>query len=154
RTAVLEQAKEQRETTFRNFKAERAEWEPGPAGARLLDKVKHKSFWAALAGAIVGAVLTIAAGVLVVAACSLTFPASLLVGGLAICAVSKAAPLIEKLSDKVSDFIDGLFTNPDGFIITGSPNVFVNRLAAARAGVTLPEQPVEVEQTDPSEFQN
>ncbi|WP_058910611.1 RHS repeat-associated core domain-containing protein [Entomohabitans teleogrylli] len=154
RTAGLVQAKMERDATFQNFKAARAGWEPGPGGARFGDPVKHKSFWAALAGAVVGAVLTIAAGVVIIAAFSLTFPVGLLVGGLALYAAVKAAPAIEKISNKVTSFVDDLFTSPDGMIITGSPNVFVNKLFAARAGVTLPASDVEVVEAAPTDLQN
>ncbi|EOS92585.1 YD repeat-containing protein [Erwinia tracheiphila PSU-1] len=151
--ATLIQARIQRDASFENVKQTRSGWQPGPGAARVDDQVKHKSFLAALAGAVVGAALTIATGIVVVAAFSLAFPASLLVGGLALVAAFKAAPLIDKLSEGVTNFVDGLFTSPDGAIITGSPNVVINKKKAARAGVTLPTEPVEVSESAPTDFQ-
>ncbi|WP_206194079.1 PAAR domain-containing protein, partial [Serratia microhaemolytica] len=149
----LQGEQQQREQQFAALSAQRAAWQPGPVAARLGDPVKHKSFFAALVGALVGAALTIATGVAVIAAVTLTFPASLLIGGLAIYAAFKVAPLIDKLKDQVTGLVDSLFTTPDGVIITGSPNVFINHRAAARAGATLPTTPVTVSEPPTSEWQ-
>ncbi|WP_251302351.1 hypothetical protein, partial [Escherichia coli] len=42
----------------------------GPPAARLGDEIQHKSFLGALAGAVLGAIVTIAEGCLIMAACA------------------------------------------------------------------------------------
>src|SRR5699024_11861896 len=51
----------------------------GPPAARLGDEIQHKSFLGALAGAVLGAIVTIAEGCLIMAACA-TGPYALEIG--------------------------------------------------------------------------
>ncbi|ENR1369131.1 PAAR/RHS domain-containing protein [Escherichia albertii] len=142
----------------------------GQAAARLGDGIKHKSFWAALAGAVVGAL--IAAAAFTVATMLFGGPFVLFVSVVAIgsmaasyaasknghpgvaAAAGKVAStaanvtvlglgdVIEKASSAVTNFVDDM-GSMDGKIATGVKGVIIEGKPAARAGVKLndPEKP-------------
>lgn len=95
--------------------------------------IKHKSFWAALAGAVVGAVIGAALVAGTVALVGATGGAALAVGIAAGAAIgfSSVGTAIGKVSQAVTDFFDDIGP-PDGVISTGSPNVFIEGKPAAR----------------------
>ncbi|ECK9504174.1 RHS repeat-associated core domain protein [Salmonella enterica subsp. enterica serovar Infantis str. SARB27] len=111
----------------------------GPPAARLGDKIQHKSFLGALAGAVVGAIVTIAEGGLIAAAC-LTGPYALVLVPALIYGSYKADDYVEEKQDQLESWINS-FCDPDGAINTGSKNVRINGKPAARAAVTLPPPP-------------
>ncbi|WP_445373793.1 RHS repeat-associated core domain-containing protein [Photorhabdus tasmaniensis] len=113
---------------------------PGPAAAREGDPIKHASFLGALAGAITGALI----GAAVFAAASALVGLTLLTGGLAtvaIIALGSAATfalgdVISAASSAVTKMVDSIGP-PSGALLTGSPNVFIEGKAAARATVDI-----------------
>ncbi|WP_228940683.1 PAAR domain-containing protein [Photorhabdus thracensis] len=108
---------------------------PGPAAAREGDPIKHASFLGALAGAITGALISAAVFAVAVAVVVGT-------GGLAtvaVIALGTAGTLalgtvISAASSAVTRMVDSLGP-PSGVLLTGSPNVFIEGKAAARATV-------------------
>lgn len=111
----------------------------GPPAARLGDKIQHKSFLGALAGAVVGAIVTIAEGCLIMAACA-TGPYALVLVPALMYASYKADDYVEEKQNQLETWINS-FCDPDGAINTGSKNVKINGKPAARAAVTLPPPP-------------
>ncbi|EPD6619746.1 PAAR domain-containing protein, partial [Salmonella enterica subsp. enterica] len=142
----------------------------GQAAARVGDGIKHKSFWAALAGAVVGAL--IAAAAFAVATMFFGGPFMLVAGlvaagsmatsyiasktghpGVAAAAGKVASAsadvmllgmgdVVEKASSAVTNFVDDM-GSMDGAIITGVTGVIIEGKPAARAGVKLkdPDEP-------------
>ncbi|HAE4697493.1 TPA: type IV secretion protein Rhs [Salmonella enterica subsp. enterica serovar Enteritidis] len=111
----------------------------GPPAARLGDKIQHKSFLGALAGAVVGAIVTIAEGCLIMAAFA-TGPYALVLVPALMYASYKADDYVEEKQNQLESWINS-FCDPDGAINTGSKNVKINGKPAARAAVTLPPPP-------------
>lgn len=108
---------------------------PQPAST-VSHQIKHTSLIAALAGAVIGALVTAALTAVVIGAAALlvtvTAGAALLIGvGVALAAGS----LISKITSGVTGMVDGLFPAEDGPVLHGSPNVWINGLSAARAGL-------------------
>jgi len=101
----------------------------GPAAAYLGHQIKHKSFMAAMAGAVAGALLGAALVTAAVALTGVTGGAAL---GVGVAVTMAAASAIASVSSAVSDFFDAL-APPDGPIISGSPDVFIEGQPAARA---------------------
>lgn len=103
-------------------------------------QIKHTSFWAALAGAVVGAIV---AGVVYSAATALAGLVIVGTGGVAAVAVAAVGVgavvacngVISWASRGVTNFVDSFFPADDGPVNKGSPDIFVRGLAAARAGV-------------------
>ena len=96
---------------------------------------KHTSFWAALAGAVVGALVAAAITVAAVAIIGVT-------GGLAVAAVGILATLafsavISAAQSAVTDAINSMLPCDDGPASTGSPNVSAEGKPVARAGVDI-----------------
>ncbi len=125
----------------------------GPPAARLGDEIQHKSFLGALAGAVLGAIVTIAEGCLIMAACA-TGPYALVLLPALIYASYKASDYVEEKQNQLESWINS-FCDTDGAINTGSENVNINGKPAARAAVTLPPPPPpgaipEVPQGEPS----
>ena len=125
----------------------------GPPAARLGDEIQHKSFLGALAGAVLGAIVTIAEGCLIMAACA-TGPYALVLVPALMYASYKASDYVEEKQNQLESWINS-FCDTDGAINTGSKNVKINGELAARAAVTLPPPPPpgaipEVPQGDPS----
>ena len=111
--------------------------------ARVGDIINHTSFWAALAGAVVGACVT--AGIFALASAAvaavgitggLAAPiAGAVLGGVATWAVSDG---IEKVTSAVTEFVNEVIGgDPSGPIILGSPNVLVNNKPLALAQLPL-----------------
>lgn len=116
---------------------------PPPAEAKpactTSHQIKHTSFWAALAGAVVGAlaswaVYTVAAAVAGAVIVGTGGVAAVAVAAVGIGAVFAASSWIGKLSAKTTSFVDSLFPADDGPVLLGSPNVLIRGLPAARAG--------------------
>lgn len=119
---------------------------PPPAEAKpactISHQIKHRSFWAALAGAVVGAIVSYAvyaaatalAGLLIVGTGGLAAVAIAAVGVGAVLATSK---YIGQLSSGVTNWIDGMLPAEDGPVLLGAPNVLIRGLPAARAGLDL-----------------
>ncbi|WP_238591655.1 MULTISPECIES: PAAR domain-containing protein [Photorhabdus] len=108
---------------------------PGPAAAREGDPIKHASFLGALAGAITGALIS--AAVFAVAAAVVVGTGGL--ATVAVLALGTAGTLalgnvISAASSAVTKMVDSLGP-PSGVLLTGSPNVFIEGKAAARATV-------------------
>ncbi|EFO1787356.1 phage adsorption protein NrfB [Escherichia coli] len=125
----------------------------GPPAARLDDEIQHKSFLGALAGAVLGAIVTIAEGCLIMAACA-TGPYALVLVPALMYASYKASDYVEEKQNQLESWINS-FCDTDGAINTGSENVNINGKPAARAAVTLPPPPPpgaipEVPQGEPS----
>ncbi|EPR7367808.1 cyclic di-3',5'-guanylate-activated glycosyltransferase NrfB [Escherichia coli] len=125
----------------------------GPPAARLGDEIQHKSFLGALAGAVLGAIVTIAEGYLIMAACA-TGPYALVLLPALMYASYKASDYVEEKQNQLESWINS-FCDTDGAINTGSENVNINGKPAARAAVTLPPPPPpgaipEVPQGEPS----
>lgn len=125
----------------------------GPPAARLGDEIQHKSFLGALAGAVLGAIVTIAEGCLIMAACA-TGPYALVLVPALMYASYKANDYVEEKQNQLESWINS-FCDTDGAINTGSENVNINGKPAARAAVTLPPPPPpgaipEVPQGEPS----
>lgn len=125
----------------------------GPPAARLGDEIQHKSFLGALAGAVLGAIVTIAEGCLIMAACA-TGPYALVLLPALMYASYKASDYVEEKQNQLESWINS-FCDTDGAINTGSENVNINGKPAARAAVTLPPLPPpgaipEVPQGEPS----
>ncbi|MCL5610867.1 PAAR/RHS domain-containing protein, partial [Escherichia coli] len=125
----------------------------GPPAARLGDEIQHKSFLGALAGAVLGAIVTIAEGCLIMAACA-TGPYALVLVPALMYASYKASDYVEEKQNQLESWINS-FCDTDGAINTGSENVKINGELAARAAVTLPPPPPpgaipEVPQGEPS----
>ncbi|ELV29598.1 RHS Repeat family protein, partial [Escherichia coli 99.0815] len=125
----------------------------GPPAARLGDEIQHKSFLGALAGAVLGAIVTIAEGCLIMAACA-TGPYALVLVPALMYASYKASDYVEEKQNQLESWINS-FCDTDGAINTGSKNVKINGKPAARAAVTLPPPPPpgaipEVPQGEPS----
>ncbi|HGU9140803.1 TPA: zincin-like metallopeptidase toxin domain-containing protein [Escherichia coli] len=125
----------------------------GPPAARLGDEIQHKSFLGALAGAVLGAIVTIAEGCLIMAACA-TGPYALVLVPALMYASYKASDYVEEKQNQLESWINS-FCDTDGAINTGSENVKINGKPAARAAVTLPPPPPpgaipEVPQGEPS----
>lgn len=105
-------------------------------------KIKHTSFWAALAGAVAGALATaLVAGVVIVSAKFLAAAAGItaVAGGLVFAgkvAVFVAAGLTvgDKVNDWVTKTLNGTRAD-DGPVIAGSPDVFIAGRPAGRAGI-------------------
>ena len=118
----------------------------GPPAARLGDEIQHKSFLGALAGAVLGAIVTIAEGCLIMAACA-TGPYALVLVPALMYASYKASDYVEEKQNQLESWINS-FCDTDGAINTGSENV-------NRAAVPLPPPPPpgaipEVPQGEPS----
>ena len=96
--------------------------------ARQTDVIKHRSFWAALAGAVVGA--TITAGIFGVATFLTGGFGGLLFGALF---TALASDLIESAANKVEEWLTP--ASPSGTITRGSPTVLVNNLPLAFAAL-------------------
>lgn len=111
----------------------------GPPAARLGDEIQHKSFLGALAGAVLGAIVTIAEGCLIMAACA-TGPYALVLVPALMYASYKASDYVEEKQNQLESWINS-FCDTDGAINTGSENVNINGKPAARAAVTLPPPP-------------
>jgi uncharacterized Zn-binding protein involved in type VI secretion len=109
----------------------------GPPAARLGDEIQHKSFLGALAGAVLGAIVTIAEGCLIMAACA-TGPYALVLVPALMYASYKASDYVEEKQNQLESWINS-FCDTDGAINTGSENVNINGKPAARAAVTLPQ---------------
>ncbi|CSQ05578.1 Uncharacterized conserved protein [Shigella sonnei] len=125
----------------------------GPPAARLGDEIQHKSFLGALAGAVLGAIVTIAEGCLIMAACA-TGPYALVLFLLHIITRLIAGIHQRRYQNQLESWINS-FCDTDGAINTGSENVKINGELAARAAVTLPPPPPpgaipEVPQGEPS----
>ncbi|WP_113415599.1 PAAR/RHS domain-containing protein [Escherichia coli] len=125
----------------------------GPPAARLGDEIQHKSFLGALAGAVLGAIVTIAEGCLIMAACA-TGPYALVLVPALMYASYKASDYVEEKQNQLESWINS-FCDTDGAINTGSENVNINGKPAARAAVTLPPPPPpgaipEIPQGEPS----
>ncbi|HGD8002946.1 TPA: RHS repeat-associated core domain-containing protein [Escherichia coli] len=125
----------------------------GPPAARLDDEIQHKSFLGALAGAVLGAIVTIAEGCLIMAACA-TGPYALVLVPALMYASYKASDYVEEKQNQLESWINS-FCDTDGAINTGSENVNINGKPAAKAAVTLPPPPPpgaipEVPQGEPS----
>lgn len=125
----------------------------GPPAARLGDEIQHKSFLGALAGAVLGAIVTIAEGCLIMAACA-TGPYALVLVPALMYASYKASDYVEEKQNQLESWINS-FCDTDGTINTGSENVNINGKPAARAAVTLPPPPPpgaipEIPQGEPS----
>ena len=125
----------------------------GPPAARLGDEIQHKSFLGALAGAVLGAIVTISEGCLIMAACA-TGPYALVLVPALMYASYKASDYVEEKQNQLESWINS-FCDTDGAINTGSENVNINGKPAARAAVTLPPPPPpgaipEVPQGEPS----
>ncbi|MDD8864617.1 PAAR domain-containing protein [Escherichia coli] len=125
----------------------------GPPAARLDDEIQHKSFLGALAGAVLGAIVTIAEGCLIMAACA-TGPYALVLVPALMYASYKASDYVEEKQNQLESWINS-FCDTDGAINTGSENVNINGKPAARAAVTLPPPPPpgaipEIPQGEPS----
>ncbi|WP_193112164.1 RHS repeat-associated core domain-containing protein [Escherichia coli] len=112
----------------------------GPPAARLGDEIQHKSFLGALAGAVLGAIVTIAEGCLIMAACA-TGPYALVLVPALMYASYKASDYVEEKQNQLESWINS-FCDTDGAINTGSKNVNINGKPAARAAVTLPPPPL------------
>ncbi|RDP11036.1 RHS repeat-associated core domain-containing protein [Escherichia coli] len=112
----------------------------GPPAARLGDEIQHKSFLGALAGAVLGAIVTIAEGCLIMAACA-TGPYALVLVPALMYASYKASDYVEEKQNQLESWINS-FCDKDGAINTGSKNVNINGKPAARAAVTLPPPPL------------
>ncbi|EPD6619733.1 PAAR domain-containing protein, partial [Salmonella enterica subsp. enterica] len=128
-----------REANDRTLAQTLASHKSGPPAARLGDKIQHKSFLGALAGAVVGAIVTVAEGCLIAAACT-TGPYALVLVPALIYGSSKADDYVEEKQEQLESWINS-FCDPDGAINTGSENVRINGQPAARAAVTLPPPP-------------
>lgn len=125
----------------------------GPPAARLGDEIQHKSFLGALAGAVLGAIVTIAEGCLIMDACA-TGPYALVLVPALMYASYKASDYVEEKQNQLESWINS-FCDTDGAINTGSENVNINGKPAARAAVTLPPPPPpgaipEIPQGEPS----
>ncbi|HAZ7459794.1 PAAR/RHS domain-containing protein [Escherichia coli] len=125
----------------------------GPPAARLGDEIQHKSFLGALAGAVLGTIVTIAEGCLIMAACA-TGPYALVLVPALMYASYKASDYVEEKQNQLESWINS-FCDTDGAINTGSENVNINGKPAARAAVTLPPPPPpgaipEIPQGEPS----
>ncbi|HAV7683729.1 TPA: hypothetical protein JK765_003801 [Escherichia coli] len=125
----------------------------GLPAARLGDEIQHKSFLGALAGAVLGAIVTIAEGCLIMAACA-TGPYALVLVPALMYASYKASDYVEEKQNQLESWINS-FCDTDGAINTGSENVNINGKPAARAAVTLPPPPPpgaipEIPQGEPS----
>ena len=106
----------------------------GQPAAREGDVIQHKSFFAALAGAVVGALVAAGIGALCAVAIGVT-------GGLAVAAVTVVSgflfsDVIGAVSSKVTSMCESC-SSPDGAIIKGSSNVFIEKKPAARAMVDI-----------------
>lgn len=103
-------------------------------------QIKHTSFWAALAGAVVGAIVsavvysaaTALAGLVIVGTGGV---AAVAVAAVGIGAVMACGSLISKISSGVTNFVDGFFPADDGPVNKGSPDILIRGFPAARAGV-------------------
>ncbi|NHB97800.1 RHS repeat-associated core domain-containing protein, partial [Photorhabdus stackebrandtii] len=108
---------------------------PGPAAARAGDPIKHASFLGALAGAITGALISAAvfavAAAVVVGTGGLATVAVLALGTAGTLALGK---VISAASSAVTKMVDSIGP-PSGVLLTGSPDVFIEGKAAARATV-------------------
>lgn len=93
----------------------------GPPAARLGDEIQHKSFLGALAGAVLGAIVTIAEGCLIMAACA-TGPYALVLVPALMYASYKASDYVEEKQNQLESWINS-FCDTDGAINTGSENV-------------------------------
>ncbi len=100
------------------------------AAATICHQIKHASFFAALAGVVVGAVLSAAVGA---AAVFITGATGGLGVAVAIGATLAAGKYIGQASSWVTGAINDLFPADDGPVTTGSPDVFIGGLPAARA---------------------
>ncbi|EOO4020205.1 hypothetical protein K3Q27_RS26970, partial [Escherichia coli] len=98
--------------------------------ARLGDEIQHKSFLGALAGAVLGAIVTIAEGCLIMAACA-TGPYALVLVPALMYASYKASDYVEEKQNQLESWINS-FCDTDGAINTGSKNVKINGKPAAR----------------------
>ncbi|EEQ5222593.1 TPA: type IV secretion protein Rhs, partial [Escherichia coli] len=96
----------------------------GPPAARLGDEIQHKSFLGALAGAVLGAIVTIAEGCLIMAACA-TGPYALVLVPALMYASYKASDYVEEKQNQLESWINS-FCDTDGAINTGSENVNIN----------------------------
>ncbi len=112
----------------------------GPPAARLGDEIQHKSFLGGTGrGRAGGAIVTIAEGCLIMAACA-TGPYALVLVPALMYASYKASDYVEEKQNQLESWINS-FCDTDGAINTGSENVNINGKPAARAAVTLPLLP-------------
>ncbi|EPB1931764.1 hypothetical protein ACRBVI_001646 [Escherichia coli] len=79
----------------------------GPPAARLGDEIQHKSFLGALAGAVLGAIVTIAEGCLIMAACA-TGPYALVLVPALMYASYKASDYVEEKQNQLESWITAL----------------------------------------------
>lgn len=86
-----------------------------------------------------GAIVTIAEGCLIMAACA-TGPYALVLVPALMYASYKASDYVEEKQNQLESWINS-FCDTDGAINTGSENVKINGKPAARAAVTLPSPP-------------
>lgn len=101
--------------------------------ARAGDLIKHKSFWGALAGAIVGAMVNSAPYLL----CGLLGPFGVAArAALTIGCLTNNDPTpswADKAAKATEEFVNEIFDSPDGEIILGNSNVLVNGKPIATA---------------------
>lgn len=94
--------------------------------ARVGDLIKHKSFWGALAGAVVGAMVNSAPYLL----CGLLGPFGVAARiALTIGSLTNNDPTpswADKAATATEEFVNEIFGSPDGEIMLGNPNVLVN----------------------------
>ncbi|MDZ3934781.1 type IV secretion protein Rhs, partial [Escherichia marmotae] len=107
----------------------------GPPAARLGDEIQHKSFLGALAGAVLGAIVTIAEGCLIMAACA-TGPYALVLVPALMYASYKASDYVEEKQNQLESWINS-FCDTDGAINTGSEKAVTMAKAGGSAAVTL-----------------
>ncbi|MDY5435858.1 PAAR domain-containing protein [Peptostreptococcus porci] len=101
--------------------------------ARVGDLIKHKSFWGALAGAVVGAMVNSAPYLL----CGLLGPFGAAARiALTIGSLTNNDPTpswADKAAKATEEFVNEIFDSPDGEIMLGNPNVLVNGKPIATA---------------------
>ncbi|PHM34690.1 RHS repeat-associated core domain-containing protein [Xenorhabdus szentirmaii] len=109
----------------------------GPAAARQGDPIQHKSFFGALmgavAGALIGAAIFGAVGLFVAGTGGLGAALFIAAGGGLTYLASDA---IAAASSAVSNFVDS-FGSPDGMLSSGSGNVIIEGMPAARVTVDM-----------------
>ncbi|MBD2812701.1 PAAR domain-containing protein, partial [Xenorhabdus sp. Vera] len=110
----------------------------GPAAARKGDPIQHKSFFGALmgavAGALIGAAIFGAVGLLVAGTGGLG--ATLIVAAAGSGLTYLASDAIAAASSAVTNFVDS-FGSPDGVLSSGSGNVIIEGMPAARATIDM-----------------
>ncbi|MFP2540791.1 RHS repeat domain-containing protein [Escherichia coli] len=91
----------------------------GPPAARLDDEIQHKSFLGALAGAVLGAIVTIAEGCLIMAACAtgpyaLVLVPALMYASYRITSVSHTDGIRLKLTYHASGYLKAIHRTDNG----------------------------------------